>query len=241
MEGFIDIHSHILPKLDDGSQSMEQTKRMLQIAYEEGIRTIVATPHYHEGRYVNPVETIVKTVVLVNEQMKDICPQMQIYLGSEIYYSHDCVKLLNNKKIPTMAESRYILVEFSPMADYQYIKKGLQEFLLGGYFPILAHVERYQNIIKEINLVGELIEMGAYIQVNSISIIGKPGRAIQKAVKKILKMNYIHFIATDSHSEGSRAPRLQACAKYISKKYDEAYARELLIDNPNKLLYNSYV
>lgn len=241
MEGYIDIHSHLLPQLDDGSTSMEQTKNMLKIAFTEGIRTIIATPHYHEGRSMNSILIVEESLKKVKEEIGILMPQMNFLLGSEIYYSHESVKLLNSKQIPTMADSKYVLVEFSPIAEYRYIKNGLQEFLLEGYCPILAHVERYSNVTKELERVEEFIDMGAYIQVNAMSITGETSKSYQGIAKKLLKKGYIHFIATDSHSDGARAPRLKKCVEIITKKYGEAYAKELLIENQTKILSNEYL
>lgn len=240
MEEFIDIHCHILPGLDDGSISMEETKKMLEIAYNEGIRTIISTPHYHEGWRTTSISTMEETFKNVKDLIADFIPCMDIHLGCEIYYSHEIIKLLNEKHIPTMANSKYILIEFSPLSEYRYIKNGLQELLLEGYCPILAHVERYKNIIGQLGLVQELIDMGVYIQVNAISVTGGSGR-YKKFTKKLLKYNLLHFIGTDSHDDKVRAPVVKQCIKYISKKYSYSYVKELLIDNPIKILKNEYV
>jgi protein-tyrosine phosphatase len=241
MEGFIDIHCHMLPQLDDGAKSMEQTSKMLEIAYREGIRTIIATPHYREERFTNPLQKVEETCQKVREIASIDYPDLTIYLGSEIYYSHETVRLLGEKRIPTMADSMYVLVEFSPMAEYQYIKNGLQEILLAGYSPILAHVERYLQVVRDLHRVGELIDMGIYMQVNAMSITGEMGRTYQKTVKKLLKMNYVHLVATDSHSDRTRAPRMQECARYLEKKFGETNARKLLRNNQMKILNKEYM
>ena len=239
--GFIDMHSHILPEIDDGSRDMEQTINMLKIAYEEGIRTMVATSHYYQGRYEEPAEVLREKLKNVKDNIADTLPEMELLLGCEIYYSHQSTNLLKKGIIPTIADSRYILVEFSPLAEYRYLKNGLQELILEGYSPILAHVERYENVAKNMDRVMELIDMGVYIQVNSMSITGEMGRTYQEMTKRLLKNLCVHIVATDAHNIRSRSPRMKKCFDIVCKKYGKVYANELFIDNQLKIIKNQYI
>ncbi len=238
MDGFIDIHSHILPELDDGSESMEQTIRMVKLAFEEGTRTIVATPHYCCGRYEPSPEILQDSLQKVQEAIKDKVPDMNLMLGSEIYYSQESIRLLRNNRILTLAGTGYVLLEFSPLAEFRYIKNGLQEFIMEGYNPILAHVERYWNVIKDLEQVQDFIEMGVGIQVNAMSVTGEMGKGCQAAVKKLLKNQSVHLIATDAHNLAIRAPRLRKCYGCIVKKYGNSYGEELFYGNQKKILAN---
>lgn len=238
---FIDMHNHILPNIDDGSSSMEETIHMLRIAYDEGIRTIVTTSHFYPGRFEVPLERLKERFKEVKECAADVLPKVDLLLGCEIFYSHDSIRLVKEKVIPVMADTRYVLVEFSPLADYRYIKTGLQSFILEGYSPILAHVERYENVVNHIDKVVELIEMGVCIQVNAMSITGEMGRAYQSISKKLLKNHCVHIIATDAHGEKFRVPRLKKCYNLVLKKYGKEYADELFMNNQQKILMNQYV
>jgi protein-tyrosine phosphatase len=241
MEGFVDIHSHILPSIDDGSKSMEKTLAMLKIAVSEGIKTIIATPHYHEGRMKNFCHDIEENYNIVIENLNAQKCKINILPGCEIYYTHDTVKLLNDRKIPTLANSKYVLLEFSVLAEGQYINNALQEIILEGYLPIIAHIERYEKINQNLDFISDLIEMGSYVQINAASVTGEFGLRYKEVSKKLLKNNLVHIIASDAHSDHHRAPKLQNCAKYISKKFGEAYAREIMIDNPGKVICNEYI
>lgn len=241
MDNYIDIHSHILPGLDDGSKSMEETKRMLETASREGIRTIIATPHYCEGRRVPSLTIMEETIQKVRDCIVKDYPKMDIYLGCEIYYSHEIIHLLKEKQLLTMAGSKYILVEFSPVSEFKYMKSGLRELLQEGYWPVLAHVERYRNILNHIDFVQELIDMGVYIQVNAESVTGGLGRTIKRFVKKLLKYNLLHFIGTDAHGDKIRTPQISQCIRYITKKYSDSYVKELFVDNPSKIFKNEYL
>lgn len=141
----------------------------------------------------------------------------------------------------TMAGSRYILVEFDPLADYEYLRNGIYTFLMGGYHPILAHAERYRNVCARKCGIDDLIEMGCYIQVNAGSIIGKSGVGIKRSVGKLLKQRQVHFVATDAHDMKKRLPCLSDCADHVRKKYGEDYCRELFCDNPLYVIRNKEI
>jgi protein-tyrosine phosphatase len=236
MPGFIDIHHHLLPGTDDGPENMERTLNMVRTAYAEGIRTIITTPHYQEGRYTLGKDTLEQKLAETLEVVQNAGIEMDILLGCEIYYSHNCVRLLKEKVIPTMAGTKYVLIEFMPIADSRYIKNALQEILLEGFYPILAHIERYEILTKDLPFIENLIDMGVYTQVNAMSIIGERGNNLQSVTKKLIKNNMIHFVATDAHNEIKRAPKIKRCYEFLRKKYGEAYAGELLEENQLKLL-----
>ena len=144
----VDIHCHIIPGVDDGAKSYEQAFHMLDIAYEQGIRDIIATPHYiPEGKNASP-EVIRARVGKLQAYADDMQYQMNIYTGNEIYFHGEAADLLEDRKISTLASTNYVLVEFSPMDDARYIRNSLAELQNMGYNPILAHVERYMSLIQ---------------------------------------------------------------------------------------------
>ena len=241
MKGFIDIHSHILPYLDDGSQSLEQAIDILEQAYNEGIGTIIATPHFYEGIFDNTKLKIEEALLLLEQVMNEKNIEIDIKIGCEVYYSHDICKFLNEGLIPTMNGTRYILVEFAPMEAYRNIKNGLMHLIYNGYQPILAHGERYDDLIMDLDKVRELIKMGVRIQVNADSVIGKFGRRYYKVTKRLIKYNLVHYIASDTHNSSTRRPSLKKAYSMIAKKYGNNYARSLFIDNPSELIINELV
>ena len=122
-----DMHCHILPGLDDGSRSMEQTISMLKIAYDEGVRLIIATPHYHIGRMMVEQSKIDAAIESVTPVIRDNFPDMEIYAGQEIYYYSEAVEALNDNRARTMAGSGYILLEYSPDESYDVISSRLTD------------------------------------------------------------------------------------------------------------------
>ncbi|SHO49559.1 CpsB/CapC family capsule biosynthesis tyrosine phosphatase [Anaerocolumna xylanovorans] len=241
MEGYIDIHSHIIPGVDDGARNMEEALLMLAAAYREGIRSIIATPHVSYRRDEDRYRKLESAFLELKERAEKEIPELKLYLGSEINYSQDTVYGLCKKEIPTLAGTSYILVEFQPFCEYRYIKGGIQSLIMGGYKPVIAHVERYHRLRGEVEMFEELISMGAYLQSNAMSITGGAGRESKKLTKRLLQKGLLHFIATDSHNVLSRPPDIAKCLTATARKYGEKYAKELSMHNADKLLRDRYI
>lgn len=238
----IDVHSHILPGVDDGAADMDETIAMLEYAIRDGITTFIATPHYHLGRKVADYNRIDKVYHDVISEVKERKLPIQIFLGNEIFCSDTAIEDISAKKVHTMHNSRYILLEFHPGHSYREIRHGIRYAIEEGYIPILAHAERYQVLLDDYRQVKELIDMGCYIQLNAGDIMGNDGWRVKHFCKKLLKAEYVHFIATDAHrKEGRRVPQLSKCAAYIARKYGDDYAQMIFEDNPQKILQDAYL
>ena len=237
-KGYIDMHCHIIPHVDDGARTTSQALRMIKIAYENGIRTMIATPHYEVGKYENNQEKILKYYNKVKQYATQRFPDFHLYLGNEIYYIFGVVDSLNDGSIFTLAESDYVLVEFSPNDTLEYIEKSLYEIVNGGYTPILAHVERYENVMKSYHYVERFVDMGVYIQTNVSTLAGRSGHRMRRKILKLIKKNLVHFIGTDAHSDGRRSPEAEAGLEYLLKKTDEETVNTLFKDNALKVLQN---
>lgn len=232
MKNIIDIHSHILPGLDDGSDSFEMSMRMLRLAADDGISGIILTPHNKPGHRQRHFSEIMSRVEGLRKMMSEGSINIDLYMGGELYYRNGLLEELENNKVGTLAGSRYVLVEFNPLENYDYIRNGIYSLLMGGYYPVLAHAERYQNVCVKKYGIDDLIEMGCCIQVNAGSVMGNAGAKTKRLVRNILKQRQVHFIATDAHDLGKRAPCLSDCVRFISKKYGEDYSRKLFCENP---------
>lgn len=232
MENLIDIHSHILPGVDDGSDSFEKSMRMLKYAADDGISEIILTPHNKPGHRHVHFSKMTCEAEKLQELMAKESIEINLYLGSELYYRSGLLEEIENDMSATLAGSRYVLLEFNPLEDYDYIRNGCYSLLMGGYYPILAHAERYQNVCAKKRAIDELIEMGCYIQVNAGSVMGKAGRKTKRFTGDMLKRRQVHFIASDAHDLKKRVPCLSDCAKFIRKKYGEDYSEKLFCENP---------
>lgn len=229
--GYIDIHSHILPGVDDGSKDIEQSLEMLEIAAQEGIREIILTPHNKAGHRNVSMEGILRRMAELQEEAQENGIPISLYAGNEIFYRDGVAEMLDEGSLCTLAGSHYVLVEFQPMEQFSYIRSAIYELTSNGYTPILAHVERYVCMVSNIDNVAYAIDRGALIQVNASTVTGIMGLKGKQFVKRLLKQKLIHFIGTDAHDSKRRSPQIEECAKYLSKKCDASYAAKLLHDN----------
>ena len=241
MNQFVDIHCHILPGVDDGAQTPEETKAMLEKAWDEGIQIMVATPHYHKQRGKNDISLIKKQLLLARKLAKEVHPKMQICLGMEIYYGEDVPELLKTGKAVSIRKSRYILVEFSPGDDFQYILNAVRKLQMSGYSVIIAHIERYNCLRADLSNVEYLREMGAYLQVNAGSITGSYGRSVKKFLREALKAHLVQLVGTDAHGPEKRSPKMQEAYKEVVKRCGEEYADQIFGQNAKKVLRNEEI
>lgn len=231
----IDIHCHILPRVDDGPDSVEEARKLLQSMYEEGVRRIIVTPHYRPDMFEASMKRVWKHFL----GMRKLAAGMgiRLYLGCEYYRNSEIVDLLSQKKRPAMAGSDYVLIEFSPGDVFQTIRNHIYTLQIHGYKPIVAHVERYECCFEKAR-IEELIDLGAYIQINAGSVLGRQGGKIKKFCRELMKEDLVDFIASDTHDLKSRRPNLGKCADYIEKKYGEEYARRIFLENPAAIIGN---
>lgn len=170
---YMDMHTHILPGIDDGSQTIEQTSNMLRTAYDEGIRVIVATPHFGIR---NPGITIDKAKRALEETQKkadEITPGLKLILGAELFYSDGIIDSLDRGECPTIGGTSFALVEFSTRDSKDRINKCIQEMLWKGYKPIIAHIERYHSLEGDIETVRDMVNHGVAVQINCRSFLDK--------------------------------------------------------------------
>lgn len=240
----IDIHSHIIFGVDDGAQSEEDTLELLRESYEQGVRTIIATPHRRRGMFETDIEIIKQNFAKVEELAKTVAEDLRVYLGSEIFYREGEIENIENKKYPTLAETDYILMEFAYEMPYKEIHRALNNVILLGLTPVVAHVERYMNVDEA--AVQELINMGCYIQVNAASVlkpklIGDKHKHYKKRAKKYLDAELVHFIASDMHNMTTRKTYMKEAYDIIEAKYGTTIAYELFEKNQERLLMNKII
>lgn len=232
-----DIHSHILPGVDDGAVNEKMAMEMLKSAYHQGIYRMIATPHYRRGIFEIPLSTIQRRYIQVKKLAANIGGHgIELYLGCEYYRHSEMSDALKAGIRPTMAESRYVLVEFSALDPYSKIRSTIYELVAAGYIPIIAHAERYKVMLESTENVKDIIALGAMIQVNADSVIGKNGRKAKSFCKRLMKNDCIHFIASDTHDMKKRPINLRECADYIEKKWGKATAIRIFCTNPSKMI-----
>lgn len=241
MNGYIDIHSHILPGIDDGAKSMEMTMEMVDAAYQQGVRAMIATPHYYTGHKNAPAKVLWDTYTKTKAAMEEKYKDFTLFLGNEIYYRDGCIDDIKKKEIFTLAGTRYILLEFATSSEYKYIYEAVVKSVNNGFYPVLAHVERYVCLYKDEKKIADLIRAGAYIQVNAENF--KKGLFVPQRsfCMKLLQNRMIHFIGSDCHNVTERKPDLGLAIEYLGKKTDGKILDRILKENTQQLLNNKYI
>jgi len=233
LERFIDIHSHVLPGLDDGPRDVENTMEILRLAAMNQIGDIICTPHYIDGKLRYTPDRIDELVAKLNIRIIEEGLNIKLHSGNEIFYTETALSALEGGQAKTLAASDFVLVEFAPWVRWQELIEGLFHIQSAGYHPILAHTERYECLIKgrgERERVQTLRDYGFMIQINAEAVMEKT-----KFTKYVLKNELADFVATDTHSTRTRGPYLKATGAYLSKKYGTGYANRLLYENARKL------
>ncbi len=238
MQPTIDIHCHIMPGVDDGSKDMATSLEMLRIADKNGITHLILTPHHKPMHHNVSPQHNVKYRKELQEAAREQGIKAKLFSGNEIYYSDETFDQLMNGEICSLAGSDYVLVEFHPTAAYKSIQNAMYRIQGAGYIPIVAHVERYSDIVEHPERVGDLIDMGCLIQVNAGSVMGNYGFGISRFTKKLLSDGRVHFVASDAHDTGRRAPKLLDCRKYVERKLGEDYAKEIFFLNAANVIRN---
>ena len=196
----IDIHTHIIPFVDDGSSSLEDSLAMVKHELDIGVDTIICTPHHIKHRYEKSVEEIKTNFNLLKAEVEKQNLPVKLLLGQEICYTHreDILSFLNEGKLLTLNNTKYVLLEFSFTREPEDITDIIYNFSIKGYKVIVAHIERYEwiSLDKVVNLKNE----GALIQINSGSLVGQTTWKEKRFVKKLLKRNLVDIIASDVHS-----------------------------------------
>lgn len=238
---YFDIHTHILPGVDDGADTIETSLEMIDILYEEGVRTIFLTPHFVPGtrnkRKDDLVDAYRKLQAAVNSRYDDC----DLVLGNEIYYREGTLDYIKKKETLTLGDSKYILIEFNVQSDYKKLQKAIREIVQAGYRPIIAHAERYQCLYKDISKVEELIEAGAYIQINTSSLLGGIFNPIRRMIMKWLKQGCVHFVGSDAHNMKARKPVYQKAIMVLQSTISQEYYNDIVLNNGQRVLYNKFI
>ena len=213
----IDFHTHILPNIDDGATSIEETFNLIKEAKSVGFESIIFTSHYIENYYESDIEERVNWINEISKALRKQNINIDLYLGNEVYFSENIIKLLNDNKIAKINNSKYMLFEFSMNVKPINIYDVIYEMLGNKIIPILAHPERYKFVHENPNLIYELIDKGVLMQANYASIIGWYGEKAKILMKKFLECDMISFLGSDVHRQNSIYPKIPETLKKIEE------------------------
>lgn len=239
MDRIIDIHTHILPGIDDGAKDIDESIRIINYLYDNGITDIVLSSHYiKDTKYsYNQItrETLFKRVI---EKLNN--DNIHLYLGNEVFLSEDVIELLEQHEISTINNTKYMLIELPLTNTLGNLQNILCELTNYGIRPIIAHPERYEFLQKNNKRVRELIEFNCLLQCNIESLTGKYGKKATKTMKWLLKKDLVSFVATDTHEVGD-SNNLQKAYQKLKKKVGANKYKELTEINPLKVLNNEEI
>lgn len=239
MDKMIDIHTHILPGVDDGASTIEESLKIINYLKEMGITDIVLTSHYIKNTDYNSSEREREEI------LKQLEPEVEktgihLYLGNEVYLSDDIIELLETGEIVTLNHTKYMLIEL-PLTGYlNNLSDILCKLTDDGIRPIIAHPERYHFLQKDKKRVRELLEFNCLLQCNIDSITGKYGKKAKKLMKWLLKNDLVAFVATDTHYV-EKKKYLRRSFKKLKRMIGKERFLELTKTNPEKMLHGQTV
>lgn len=232
----IDIHTHLLPNVDDGSDSLDKTIEHLQRISELGVEKLFLTPHYMLGKYANKKEHIRKQFELLKQEVDKHMISTELILGAEVYCDDTLLKQVQEEKL-TLGDSNYVLFETSLNDISDNSKQFIYELQMNRFRPILAHPERYSYVHAHHNIVKEFMNRDVLIQVNASSLLGYHGKKVKSIAWKLLHKGYVHFVASDDHCRHSDYILKKAYYK-VADKIDETTANLLFYENPLRVYNN---
>ena len=232
----VDLHSHILPGIDDGAADISDSLDLIRELSAGGVTEVFATPHYiDETIYNSPRYENSKLVADLQKRLDAEEIPVKIHLGNEIYINRKILELLKAGEISSMGDSKYILVELPMSGDFPGYADIFLELLRAGYKVILAHPERYTSFQKDFDLLTELYDMGVFLQCKIGSFVDQYGKAARKLAIRLAKEKMIFGLGTDIHHlRGEEF--LPGAMKKLSKYYNSEELNELLVGNPRKVL-----
>ncbi len=234
----IDIHSHILPGVDDGSDSMETTLEMLYIAEQSGVTDIVATPHCNlPGLYGNYAgERLESLLGRVREEARLCEINIRIHHGMEVYQSGNFAKLSREGKIWTIAGTKYLLTEFAFDADPDECTRRLEKCKVLGYRPVVAHPERYYFVQDCPRTAFNWCTSGFALQINKGSFLGQFGEAAEITAFELTSHGLAACTASDAHGTERRNTDMRSLQRLLIREFGKEYADLLLEVNPQRIL-----
>lgn len=238
--GFIDIHHHIIYGVDDGPQTLEESRQMLALAYSDGTRHIIATPHFDPVGKCPDVALLEERLAELNAICAADFPGLAVHLGAEVLFGEGIRRKLQAGIIPTLAGSNYALVEFVPSFSKNDIEKAVCHLANGGYVAVLAHSERYPAITRNLQFAKYLRKKyGVLIQVNADAFLFQQPFHVRRFLKKAINSGIIDLVASDAHNTQERRTRLRDAYKIIADSFGHELGQKLFTKHVGMFIIES--
>ena len=234
----IDLHSHILPGIDDGAKTLEVALEMARIAVADGIHTMACTPHIYPGMYLNDGPGIQAAVQTLQAELDHHDIALRLVVGADVHLVPGLIDGLRTGRIPTLNGSRYFLLEPSHTTPPPHFEAAVVDLIKAGYTPIITHPERLTWVERHFPVFLRLIEQGAWVQITAGALSGMFGRRAQHWGRRFLAEGHTHLIASDAHSDNRRVPRLREAHDLACAWLGEEEAQRLVTGRPQAVIDN---
>lgn len=227
-----DLHTHVLPGVDDGASTMEYALQMLHNAHASDVAVLAVTPHCNRSWEMPNYSGSELSDHFWQLKMAARDIPVRLVLGAEVFVDDTLPQLLREKKAPTLNGSHYLLTEFSPDTAADAFPEHLQSILQLGYIPLVAHPERYVSVCQTPQIVASWLDMGCHVQLTGGSILGEYGKTVQRTAAYLLQQDLVACIASDAHGLHHRSNFLLDVYDHLCLRYSKFYAQCLMYENP---------
>ena len=231
---FIDMHHHLIYGIDDGARGFAGTERMIRQAVENRVHAIITTPHMTPGLEPFPEEDYRTRLDEVQKWLQNQQIDLTLYSGAEVLYTPSTPHMLAEGRVPVLANSGLVLVEFLPDSDFSELIRAGVNIARTGYVPVYAHIERYV-CLKKTDQVRQLRqECGAFMQVNANTVVRRHGFFRQRFLNALFENGLVDFVSSDSHDMPGRENRMAPAFEQLSERFGEEMAKALTSENAKK-------
>ena len=233
-----DLHSHILPEVDDGAKSLAEAEELLRLSVADGVKGIVATPHVNPSEYQYNPAVIEQAELRVRALIASLDLPIALKVAGEVRLSPDIVPMAEQGNLPLLGlyhDKPTILVEFHHVHILPGTEKIAESLIKLGYQLLIAHPERNSSVVKDISILEPFIEMGCLLQINAGSLLGHFRQEPRDRAMQMLKKGWVHVIASDTHNLSKRRPCLRDAYQHVAMLHGEALAEQLCVINPKAI------
>lgn len=232
----IDLHSHILPGIDDGSRSLAMSLDMARMAVGDGIEVMACTPHIYPGLYMNDTAGIVAARDALQRALDEHAIPLKLTIGADVHLVPGLLEGLRAGHVPCLHRTRYLLLEPSHHVAPPHFEDSVFRLVAEGYVPVITHPERLTWVEDHYDVFGRLVRQGAWMQVTAGALTGAFGSRAKYWGERFLGDGLTHIIATDAHSSGRRSPILSQAREIAERMLGREEAAMLVRGRQQKIL-----
>lgn len=234
----IDLHTHLLPGIDDGSVSLAQSLQMAKIAVDDGITVMACTPHIYPGLYMNNAAGIRAECDKLQASLDEAGINLRLVVGADAHLVPELLSGLQSGRVPTLHQSRYFLLEPSHHVMPPHFSDSVFQIVLAGYQPVITHPERLTWIEDNYSTFVDFAQRGVWLQVTAGAILGKFGTRAKYWSERLLSDGLVHILASDAHNTGRRSPQMAEALEQVTKRVGKSEAMRMVFDRPQAILDN---